>query len=78
MGDTARLGHLVAPIGVRYIAVVNRGRRATGTIVPGDPRLTDELTRQLDLTVSRLDEGSIIYANDAWIPGAPWSRPARP
>ena len=29
-GDTARLGHLVAPIGVRYIAVVNRWAPGNG------------------------------------------------
>ena len=67
-GDTARLGHLVAPIGVRYIAVVNRWAPGKGNIVPGDPRLAAELTRQGDLTVSRINDGSIIYANDAWIP----------
>jgi hypothetical protein len=67
-GDTARLGHLVAPIGVRYIAVVNRWAPGKGDVVPGDLRLTSELTRQVDLTVSRIDDGSIIYANDAWIP----------
>jgi GT2 family glycosyltransferase len=67
-GDTARLGHLVAPIGVRYIAVVDRWAPGSGEVVPGDPRLAAQLTRQVDLTVSRIDEGSIIYANDAWIP----------
>jgi hypothetical protein len=67
-GDTARLGHLVAPIGVRYIAVVDRWAPGKGAVVPGDLRLADQLTRQVDLTVSRIDDGSIIYANDAWIP----------
>jgi GT2 family glycosyltransferase len=67
-GDTARLGHLVAPIGVRYIAVVNRWAPGKGNVVPGDPRLAVGLTHQVDLTVSRIDEGSVIYANDAWIP----------
>jgi hypothetical protein len=67
-GDTARLGHLVAPVGVRYIAVVNRWAPGKGNVVPGDTRLASALTRQVDLTVSRINNGSIIYANDAWIP----------
>ena len=67
-GDTARLGHLVAPLGVRYIAVIDRLAPGSGSVVPGDPRLTDALTRQLDLTVSRVDQGAVIYANDAWVP----------
>jgi hypothetical protein len=67
-GDTTRLGHLVAPIGVRYIAVVNRLAPGKGAVVPGDPRLADALTRQLDLTISRIDDGAVIYSNDAWMP----------
>jgi hypothetical protein len=33
-----------------------------------DPALDDALQRQLDLSVSRIDDGGIIYSNDAWIP----------
>jgi GT2 family glycosyltransferase len=67
-GDTARLGHLVAPIGVRYVAVINRLAPGQGPIVPADPKLADAVSRQLDLSVSRIDEGAVIYSNDAWIP----------
>ncbi len=67
-GQTARLGHLLAPIGVRYVAVVSRAGPGDGAVVVADPTLVDALTRQLDLSVSRIDDGAIIYSNDAWIP----------
>jgi GT2 family glycosyltransferase len=67
-GETARLGHLLAPIGVRYVALVSRAGPGHGAVVPADPTLADALTRQLDLSVSRIDDGAIIYSNDAWIP----------
>jgi hypothetical protein len=67
-GDTARLGHLLAPIGVRYVAIIGRLAPGHGPRTPVDPALADALARQVDLTVSRLDDGGIVYANDAWIP----------
>jgi hypothetical protein len=80
-GDTARLGHLVAPIGVRYVAVINRLAPGQGPTVPADPKLADAVSRQLDLSVSRIDEGGVIYSNDAWIPrraSVPASTPLAP
>jgi GT2 family glycosyltransferase len=67
-GETARLGHLLAPIAVRYVAVVSRAGPGHGAVIPADATLADALTRQLDLSVSRIDDGAIIYSNDAWIP----------
>ena len=67
-GETARLGHLLAPIGVRYVAMIGRMGPGHGPKVPTDSKLTDALTRQVDLSVSRIDDGAIIYSNDAWIP----------
>ena len=67
-GETERLGHLLAPAGVRYVALVSRPGPGHGAEVPVDPVLADALTRQLDLSVSRLDDGAIVYSNDAWIP----------
>ena len=68
-GSTVRLGHLLAPAGVRYIAFVTRGRagrrcRAAATRAA----LADALARQLDLTLSRSDDAGVVYQNDAWIP----------
>jgi hypothetical protein len=67
-GKTARLGHLLAPIGVRYVAIVGRLAPGHGPRTPVDPALDDALQRQLDLSISRLDDGGTIYANDAWVP----------
>ena len=67
-GDTARLGHLLAPLGVRYVVLVSRLAPNHGPVEAADQLLTDALTRQLDLSVSRVDDGAIVYANDAWIP----------
>jgi len=67
-GDTARLGHLLAPIGVRYVALVGRVAPGHGQTSEADQALSDALARQLDLSVSRIDDGAIVYANDAWIP----------
>jgi GT2 family glycosyltransferase len=67
-GDTNRLGHLVAPAGVRYIALVNRAGPDNGTHGAPNPRLTDALGRQLDLTLSRVSTSGVVYENDAWIP----------
>jgi hypothetical protein len=68
-GNSARLGHLLAPAGVRYVVVLNQAGVGHGQVVPVDPTLADAMTRQLDLSVSRLDSGAIVYANDAWFPG---------
>jgi hypothetical protein len=67
-GETSRLGHLLAPIGVRYVALIGRLAPGHGPRTPVDPALDEALQRQLDLSVSRIDDGGIIYANDAWIP----------
>jgi hypothetical protein len=53
---------------VRYVAVINRLAPGQGPTVPADVRLADAVGRQLDLSVSRIDEGGVIYSNDAWIP----------
>lgn len=67
-GRTLRLGHLLAPAGVRYIAVVERAAPESGARAAADPRLETELASQLDLTVSRLEASAVVYENEAWIP----------
>jgi hypothetical protein len=67
-GDTSRLGHLLAPTGVRYIAFVTRAGSGGGARGTPDPQLADALVRQLDLTLSRTDPSGIVYENDAWVP----------
>jgi hypothetical protein len=67
-GDSERLGHLLAPAGVRYVVVLNQTGSGHGAVVPIDPALAEAMTRQLDLSISRIDTGGTVYANDAWIP----------
>jgi GT2 family glycosyltransferase len=64
---TNRLGHLLGPMGVRYVAVVD-GRAPGDTSMPAPPRVADALDAQLDLTRLRTDGTYDLYSNDAWIP----------
>lgn len=67
-GDSERLGHLLAPAGIRYVVVLSQTGAGHGPVVPVDPALAEAMTRQLDLSISRIDSGGIVYANDAWFP----------
>ncbi len=67
-GSTVRLGHLLAPAGVRYVAFVRRAAPSSGAFGRDETRLNDALARQLDLTLSRIDDSGVVYDNDAWIP----------
>jgi GT2 family glycosyltransferase len=67
-GATSRLGHLLAPTGVRYIAFLARAAPGAGQVGVPAPRLADALGRQLDLTVADSSPSGVIYENDAWIP----------
>ena len=66
--DTVRLGHMLAPIGVRYIAFVERAEPDAGPRGRRDPALATGLEAQLDLVVSRVEENATVYENEAWIP----------
>ena len=67
-GSTARLGHLLAPAGIRYIAFIRRAAPDAGARGRDQGNLGDALGRQLDLTLSRMDDESVVYQNDAWLP----------
>lgn len=70
-GQTTDLGHLLAPMGIRYIAVAEGAdplRQGTRGNVPVPADLHAGLESQLDLRrVDRSDAVSI-YENDAWAP----------
>ncbi len=66
--STVRLGHLLAPAGVRYIAYVTRAAPNSGAFGRDESAIADALARQLDLTLSRVDTSGVVYDNDAWIP----------
>ena len=69
-GRTTRLGHLLAPMAIRYIAVPTRlvpGRASSpGFPVPANVR--DGLAAQLDLRQLPSDPALVVYENTAWGP----------
>ena len=66
-GRTDRLGHLVAPMGVRYVAMPSRaGPGATREAPPAG--LPAALASQLDLARLEAPSGLALYENTAWIP----------
>ena len=69
-GRPSRLGHLLAPAGVRYIAFVTRAAPDSGARGRGQEGVGDALARQLDLTLSHVDATGVVYENEAWFPAA--------
>lgn len=67
-GRTARLGRLLAPMGVRYVALVERAAPTADEHHPADPVLRDSLGEQLDLGVALSEPGITVYENFAWVP----------
>ncbi|HUP87080.1 MAG TPA: glycosyltransferase family 2 protein [Acidimicrobiales bacterium] len=69
-GETSRLGHLLAPLGVRYVAVPLRAAPAKSgasrLAVPTD--VLDALRAQIDLRLIETDEALVVYENAAWAP----------
>lgn len=72
-GMTDQLGSLLAPAGVRYVAVLG----ALAPVIPGlqrpetfplPPDLLPALSRQLDLTPVLSQGGITVYQNLAWLP----------
>jgi hypothetical protein len=65
---TARLGHVLAPLGVRYLAVIDRAAPG-GHHVHALPRgLSATLGEQLDLSRRQAEPGLTLYENAAWVP----------
>ena len=69
-GDTARLGRLLAPMGVRYLVVPQAAAPsfAGGVVTPADADLIDTLSAQLDFDRIASDPSVIVYQNLAWRP----------
>ncbi len=75
--DTTRLGRVLAPMGVQYIAVPRRLAPADDTSRTTPPQvaadraaddLAGALAEQLDLQQVRLDPGLVLYRNTAALP----------
>ncbi len=70
---TDRLGSMLAPAGVRYVALLTSvapeiAGEQSPTQYPVPPDLAPALARQLDLTPIISGTGITVYANAAWIP----------
>jgi hypothetical protein len=66
--QTARFGHLVAPMGVRYVAVVRRAAPDGGVTRPYDRATQVALAEQLDLAIVQAEPDMVLYENQAWAP----------
>jgi len=69
-GETSRLGHLLAPLGVRYLAVPLReapGKPPTRP-EPAPDDLLGALRAQVDLKLVATDPSIVVYENAAWAP----------
>ncbi len=70
-GQTSDLGHLLAPMAVRYVVVVDEVSPADTVAVGARPvpaDVTAGLQSQLDLQVVDDSDGATVYENDAWAP----------
>jgi hypothetical protein len=65
-----RIGGLLGPMGVRYLAVPQRPDPGLGNTDPAPARLLVALGDQLDLVRLEGPPGLELYENQAWIPGA--------
>ncbi len=71
LGATTRLGAELAPLGIRFLVIVERDRsNGPRLAVPAD--LRQSLLEQLDLRAVDSGTDLIVYENDAWVP-AVWS-----
>jgi len=67
---TNRLGHLLAPMGVRYLVIPTQLAPSASSAddqrpVPSD--LVDTLAQQLDLKAVPVRDGLLVYRNTAWV-----------
>ena len=68
-GDTAALGHLLAPFGVRYIVVVDRRAPTPDQpVLAPPPDIVPSLAAQVDLRLLGSPKGLKVFENDAWAP----------
>jgi GT2 family glycosyltransferase len=79
-GETTRLGRLLGPFGVRYVAVPREAAPANLREVPTQPPLglLDALAAQVDLRQVHTDEALVLFENAAWADAAPDAARTRP
>ena len=79
-GNTVRMGRLLAPFGIRYIAVVERSAPSfsSGIDRPVGPRVEQSLGSQLDLRPLAADPSVRVLLNESWMSSrAQFAEPVR-
>ncbi len=79
-GDTVRMGRLLAPFGVKYLAVVERSTPSfsEGVERPVNARVREALNSQLDLRPLATDPSVMVLLNESWMSSrAQFSEPVR-
>jgi GT2 family glycosyltransferase len=71
---TERLGHLLAPMSVRYVAIPSRSGPGAEERAPAG-QLVNTLDDQLDFARLESTPGLVLYENTAWIPNPGTVRP---
>ena len=68
-GDTVRMGRLLAPFGVKYLAVVEQSTPSfsTGIESPVSARVREALKSQLDLRPIAADPSVMVLLNESWM-----------
>ncbi|HZQ87273.1 MAG TPA: glycosyltransferase family 2 protein [Acidimicrobiales bacterium] len=67
--ETRKLGHLLAPMAIRYVVVPTRmAPNAPGPALPPPPDLAPTLGQQVDLSLLQSDDTLSVYENAAWAP----------
>jgi hypothetical protein len=68
---TTRLGHLLAPMAVRYVVIPIQSAPtgAGGSAVTVPEEVLAALDQQTDLKAQRVDDALRVYENAAWVPG---------
>jgi hypothetical protein len=64
--QTARFGHIVAPMGVRYVALVRRAAPNGGATRDDGGAIAASLGEQLDLAIVQSEPDMMLYENRAW------------
>ena len=67
VGDTSRLGRMLAPTGVRYVAIAMRNG-PDGELGPQPPGVVRAISAQLDLARLGSQPGLVLFENQSWAP----------
>jgi hypothetical protein len=75
---TTQLGHLLAPLAVRYVILVQRAAPSAQPALSraASPQLLTGLASQLDLRRIDSDSAVVVYENAAWVPARSLLAPA--